>query len=224
MQIAHHISLPADSSEIKVKLLNMAYTAFLRLPPTPIAPASPPLHHTPASHYPKCNLLVEDREERLFISIKFFLHWLSPLWNPDLADSWFRGIRKHPFQIRQLHTYKSALISPQDTLNKRKITLQNANPGNIRPLIAMPTPRNTSAGATDRCSSNCKRLPRTPLQIPLHRHSLEPQASKVGEAKNIKGLARRGTNRWVGRRGNKRRTTTEESPGMYPLISISWAL
>lgn len=74
MQISHHISLPADSSEIKVKLLNMAYMASLRLPPTPITPASPPLHHTPASHYPKCNLLVEDGEERLFIPAKSFLH------------------------------------------------------------------------------------------------------------------------------------------------------
>lgn len=74
MQISHHISLPADCSEIKVKLLNMAYTASLRLPPTPITPASPPLHHTSASHYPKCNLLVEDGEEGLFIPAKSFLH------------------------------------------------------------------------------------------------------------------------------------------------------
>lgn len=59
----------------------------------------------------------------------------------------------------------------------------------------MPTHRNTNTEDIDRCSSNCKCLPITPLQIFLCRHSLKPQASKVEEAKNFKGLERKRTNR-----------------------------
>lgn len=80
MQISHHIPLFIDPSVIKVKLLNTAYPALPSLPPTPIIPTSPPLHHSPGFPLPQMHSSVgSERGRKVVFPNQTSLHSLCPL-------------------------------------------------------------------------------------------------------------------------------------------------
>lgn len=112
MQISHHTSLPADSSEIKVKLLNMAYTASLRLPPTPITHQPHLLCTIPLLPTTLTATFLWKPGKKGCSSLPGLPFTNCPLFKtPHLADSGLKGIR-NTYSRSDNRTHKSALISP----------------------------------------------------------------------------------------------------------------